>query len=131
MGGAGGDKDAFAAQRAVPKLAFDGGHDLQRLGHAPGTIFAAGHVSFVRANRRNAIATQGRDVAPGCGMLPHAHIHRWCNQDRRIGRQQQRRGQIIRAALRHLGHKAIPPPIIKRIRLPLSIACVLTVPPVS
>ena len=105
MRGAGGDKDSAAFQRAVSQRRLNRCHDLHRLGHAAGAVFAAGHVAPVRTSDQNTVAAQGRQIALGRCVIPHAHVHRGHDHHRRVSGQQEGRGQIIGQAACHLGHQ--------------------------
>ena len=69
-----GDDHALAGQRArrfrLRQQAFDGGDDLQRLGHAPDAVLAAlGHLAFIRADQRRRRRRQAARYcapSPGC-----------------------------------------------------------------
>ena len=83
-----------------------GGGDFQRLGHAADAGFARfGHFAGVGADHGDAVARKLRDVAAGGGVIPHQRIHRRRQQDRTIGREQNRGGKIVGVALRHLRHQ--------------------------
>ncbi len=81
--------------------AFDRRDDRQRFGHAARAEFAAGHLAVVRPDEQHAVAAQGRNVALGGGVQPHAHVHRRRDQHALVGRQQRRRGEIVGEAERH------------------------------
>ena len=82
-----------------------GGDDLQRLAHAAGAEFAAGHGAIAGADEDHAIAAQGRHIALGGGMQPHAQVHGGRRQHAFVGGEQQRRGQIIGVAMGGLGEE--------------------------
>ena len=100
-----GQADAGRQRNGGRRLqrAFDRRDDRQRLGHAAGPIFAAGHFPVVRPDEQHAVAAQGRDVALGGGVQPHAQVHRRRDQRALVGRQQRRRREIVGEAERHVG----------------------------
>ena len=53
----------------------------------------------------HAVGLELRDIALGRGVLPHAHVHRRRDDDRLVGRQQQRRREIVGDARGHLGEQ--------------------------
>ena len=48
---------------------------------------------------------EDRAIAQRRGMQPHADVHRGREQDALVGGEQQRRGEVVGEALRHLGHE--------------------------
>ena len=104
-----GDEHALARERA-PAFAREqrlgGRDDLERLGHAADAGLAAlGHLAGVRADERDAVGCELREVAPRRLVAPHARVHRRREQDRLVGREQHRGGEIVGEAVRHLGHQ--------------------------
>ena len=95
----------LAPQRPVGQRRLDRRDNLQRFRHAPRPEFAASHVALIGSDRQHTIPSQCRQIAHRRRMGPHPHIHRRCDQNRRVGCQQQGGCQIIGAALRHLGHQ--------------------------
>ncbi len=84
-------------------IACDGGGDFQRLGHAAETRFAAlGHLAGVRPDDVHAVAAQLRKIARRRLGRPHLRIHRRRDQDRLVGGKQDRGGEIVGVAARHL-----------------------------
>ena len=81
--------------RVALQRMLDRGHDLQRLAHAAGAIFAAGHLAVIRADEQRAILLQRRDIALRRGREPHAQIHGWREKRALVGREQQGRGEIV------------------------------------
>ena len=113
MRGAGGDQDALARERLVPcggvlghiEELLDRGDDLERLGHAPDTGFAAlRHLACVRPDRDDTIGEQRLQIALCRLVAPHARIHRGREQDFSVGREQYGAREIVRVTVRHLGH---------------------------
>ncbi len=78
--------------------------DLVRLGQASGAELRLGHGALVRADHRDAVALQGREIALRRRVQPHPHVHGRRDQDRQGGGEQHRRGEIRRVAGRHPGH---------------------------
>ena len=96
-------------QRMLPGSGRDGRQqrldrrqDRRRFGQPPGAEFVAGHRALVRADDMNAARGEQRHVRLRRRVQPHPHIHRRRDQHRLVGRQQQRRGQIVRQPRRHL-----------------------------
>ena len=95
----------LAPQRPVGQRRLDRRHDLQRFRHAPRPEFAASHVALIGSDRQHALPGQSRQIARRRRVGPHPHIHCRRDQNPRVGGQQKGRGQIVRAALRHLCHQ--------------------------
>ena len=104
---AGGDQHALALQRAgCGKLLFDGGGDLQRLGHAADAALAAlRHLALVGTDDGDAVGDELREIALRRLVRPHQRVHRRRQQDFRLGCQQHGGGKIVCVAVRHLGHQ--------------------------
>ena len=92
-------------QRTHRKGCLHRRHDFRHFGHAARPEFTASHVALIRADNRDAVALQRRQVTLCRRVGPHAHVHRRRDQHRRIRGQQQGRGQIIGATLGHLCHQ--------------------------
>ena len=116
MGGAGGHDHPQPRQhrrlrhgqgngRVPVQRRLHGGDDLQRLAHAARAEFSAGHGAIAGADEEHAIAPQGRNIARGCRMQPHAQVHGRRRQHALVGGEQQRRGQIIGVAMGGLGEE--------------------------
>jgi hypothetical protein len=69
----------------------------------PGPRLALGQRAAVRPDDRGAARRQRRDVALGRGRVPHHVVHRRRQQQRPVGRQQHRRGEVVGDAERRLG----------------------------
>jgi hypothetical protein len=54
---------------------------------------------------QHAALAQRRDIGMGRGMGPHLQIHRRGHQNRLVGGQQRRRGEIVAQSMRHLGQQ--------------------------
>ena len=75
----GGDQHALAFERlrAAAEQAFDRGGDLQRLGHAAQPALAGfRHLAFVRADERDAVGDELRQIALRRFVRPHMRVHR-------------------------------------------------------
>ena len=91
-------------RRAQHRLGCDG--NFGRLGHAPDAgLIRLRHLAGIRADETDAVARELRDIALGRGIGPHQRVHRRRDQHRTVGGQQDRGGEIIGLALRHLGHQ--------------------------
>ena len=80
------------------------GQNINGLRHTTGAKFTTGHISGLGPDNFYAIGLKLAQIALCGRMFPHPHIHRGCNQYRRIRRQKQRRGKIIGPPLRHFRH---------------------------
>ena len=88
------------------KQRFGRGGDLQRLGHAADAgLVALRHLACVRTDQLHAVGPKLRQVPDRRLVRPHFRVHRGREQDRPVGREQHRRGQIVGVAVRHLGHQ--------------------------
>ncbi len=86
----GGDQHAFAFERlrAAAEQAFNRGCDFQRLGHAAQPAFTGfRHLAFVRANERDAVGDELRQIALRRFVRPHMRVHRRRQQNFRASRQ--------------------------------------------
>ena len=80
------------------------GDDVQRLRHPTRAGFAAlRHFAAGGTDHANAVGCELREVALRCLGGPHFGIHRWRNEDRSVGGQQNGGGEIVRVSSRHLG----------------------------
>ena len=84
---------------------FNGRKDVGGFAHPARAIFTAGHVAFIRAGHQHTVALESVQIAPGCRMLPHAHVHGRGNQYRLVGRQQGCGCEIVGLAGCHPGHQ--------------------------
>ncbi len=91
--------------RILLQRGLDRGDDVERLAHAAGSVFAAGHFAGGRPHEPGAVAVQRRNIALRRRMQPHAHIHRGRIEHALVGRQQQRRGEIVGEAPRRARQK--------------------------
>ena len=83
-----------------------GSDDLERLRHAARARFALlRHLARIGTDDRDAVGDKLREIAPRRRMAPHARIHGGRDQHRLVGREQHRRGEVVRMAARHLGHQ--------------------------
>ena len=83
----------FSAGRSVNVLEnpLDNRRDLLGLGHSPGTDLALGELSLNRSDDLDAAGAQGLDVRARRRVLPHAGVHRRCDEHRaRHGREPSR-----------------------------------------
>ena len=92
-------------ERPVGQRDVNGRHDCRYRRQTPGTELATGHLAVIGPHHQHTIAGQRGEVPHRRGMLPHAHIHRRCDQHTRIGGHQQRGGEIIGNTVGHLGHQ--------------------------
>ena len=105
------NENALAFQRPAARIgefgevAFNGRENFRGLRHPPRSIFPAGHVALIGAHEIDAIGKQRLEIALGCGMQPHPHIHRRRNQHLLVGRKQRRARKIVRKPMRHLRHE--------------------------
>ena len=75
----------------------------KRLGHAADAGLAAlGHLAGIRPDEMNAVRRKLRQIALRRLGRPHMRIHRRRDQDRLVGCQQNRGGEIVGMAARHL-----------------------------
>jgi hypothetical protein len=77
---------------------LDGSQDLGCLGHAAGSVLAAGHVAVIGPDHHDAVLSERCQVALGGRVLPHAHVHRRGDEDRLVGGKQRRGGEVGRQA---------------------------------
>ena len=97
-----GDQRAPAGERPVaPQHRVDGGDDLDRLRHAAGAVFVAGHGAVVGTHEDDTAFLQRFDVGHGRGVGPHAHVHRRRREHRLVGGEQHGGGEIVGQAARH------------------------------
>ena len=101
----GGHQHPAPFQRSIRQRALDGRDDLQRFGHAARSVFATGHVALVRTDDHDAVTAQRGEVALRGRVVPHAHVHRRGDHDRRVSGHQQGRRQVVRVAPCHLRHE--------------------------
>ena len=87
------------------KALHDRDKDGGRFGHTARSKFTTGHGALVRSNKADTVASEGRDIALGGGMVPHPHIHGRGHQDGLIGGQQGCGRQIIGQAIGRSGHQ--------------------------
>ena len=99
----GGYDHALAGKRrADAQQALDRSDNLKRFGHPAQARFATlGHFAGIRSDNVDAIGSQLRQIT-NCRLGgPHMRVHRRCNQDRLVGRQQNSSGKIVGMAARH------------------------------
>ena len=92
---------------AGAKCALDRGEDRGRLGEAADAgLVRLRHLAALRPDelrrRRARSCATFRCVA---GMRPHARVHGRRDEDRLVGREQHRRGEVVGEAVRHLGEE--------------------------
>jgi hypothetical protein len=99
-----GDDDLATAQRIVDAAFLRRGEqcvdDRGRLDHATGPGFAAGLCAFSRTEDLDATLAQRGDVRLRRGIRPHQAVHRGHDDDRHVGREAQRREQVVGEAMR-------------------------------
>ena len=106
---AGGDQHALALERLRAALAsnlstaaaISSGSAMR-----PMPAFAGfRHLAFVRADQRDAVGDELREIALRRLVRPHVRIHRRRQQDFRCRRQQHRGGEIVGVTAGHLRHQ--------------------------
>ena len=95
----------FARHWTIAKARLDRLEDRLGFRHPTGAVFTTGHIALVRANARDAIGFQSGNVPLVRRVQPHADVHCRGHKNGCVGGHQKGRGQIIRVAIRHLGHK--------------------------
>ncbi len=74
--------------------------DFLRFDHAAGASLAAGLAAVGGTENRQPALAQRGDVRLRRGIGPHQSIHRGHDDDRHVGREAQRRQQVVRQAVR-------------------------------
>ena len=100
MRGAGGDQHGLAGQILRDTQPLQSGSDnLLRFGQPSRAHHAASKIAAARLDNMHPTSAQDFQIRLRGRMLPHVHVHRWCDDDRRGSRQIQSAEEIVGDAL--------------------------------
>ena len=100
------DEDALARERPRwPQERLGARDDLGGLGHAPDADLAFGELAARRADDLHAAREQQLVIRAGRRVLPHAGVHRRCDEDRAVVREDRLGEHVVREPVREPGHR--------------------------
>ena len=81
------------------KAAEDRSKDCFGFSHPARSELTAGHSPLIGSDEGDAVSCERRQISLRSRVIPHAHIHRRGHENRLVGGQQDRSGQVIRQAV--------------------------------